>query len=77
MVSKKLLNTDFSVVRLDRNLAASIDMIWLDELSLTQGDKSLIKSVLYYICVERQTNLFGSIDPSHFANIMEYSRSRY
>ena len=74
MVSKKLLNTDFSVVRLDRNLAASIDMIWLDELSLTQEDKSLIKSVLYYICVERQTNLFGygSIDPAHFATIMEY-----
>ena len=70
----QLLKTHFSTLRLDKNLAASIDMIWLDELGLSQEDKSLIKSVLYYICVERQTNLFGYglIDPAHFAEVMEY-----
>lgn len=72
--NNQLLKTDFSTIRLDKNIAASIDMIWLDELGLSQDDKSLIKSVVYYICVERQTNLFGygSIDPAHFAQVMNY-----
>ncbi|MDR2909972.1 MAG: hypothetical protein LBV47_01195 [Bacteroidales bacterium] len=72
--NNQLLKTDFSTIRLDKNIAASIDMIWLDELGLSQEDKSLIKSIVYYICVERQTNLFGygSIDPAHFAQVMNY-----
>jgi len=71
---KQLLQSESSAVRIDKNIASSIDMIWLDELGLSQEDKSLIKSILYYICVERQTNLFGygSIDPTHFAKVMEY-----
>jgi len=74
MNNNKLLKTEYSAVRLDKNIATSIDMMWLDELGLSQEDKALIKSVLYYICVERQTSLFGygSIDPAHFAKVMEY-----
>lgn len=73
--NSQLLKTEYSTLRLDKNIAASIDMIWLDDLGLSQEDKSLIKSVLYYICVERQTNLFGygTLDPAHFAQVMEYT----
>jgi len=72
---KQLLKGNPSSVRLDKNIATSIDMIWMDELGLSQEDKSLIKSILYYICVERQTNLFGygTLDPANFAKAMDYS----
>lgn len=51
-MSKSLLKTDSSVLRMEKNIAAGIDMIRMDELSWSQEDKSLIKSVLCCICVE-------------------------
>ncbi|MDR2449534.1 MAG: hypothetical protein LBD52_06205 [Prevotellaceae bacterium] len=62
-----------SLIRIDKNIAHNIDLfISID--SISNEDKALIKSLIYYFCFSRQTDLFGFgiLDPKQFAAALNY-----
>jgi hypothetical protein len=64
---------EHSLIRIDKNIAHNIDLfISIDNIS--NEDKALIKSLIYYFCFSRQTDLFGfgTLDPKQFAAVLSY-----
>ncbi|MDR0680461.1 MAG: hypothetical protein LBG15_01220 [Dysgonamonadaceae bacterium] len=65
--------------RIDKNIAKSIDILWLDDLHLSNETKGIIKNLIFYICLQRQeqNNLFneGVIEIAKFAKEMNYSET--
>jgi hypothetical protein len=64
---------EHSLIRIDKNIAHNIDLfISID--SVSNEDKALIKSLIYYFCFSRQTDLFGfgTLDPKLFATALNY-----
>jgi hypothetical protein len=61
------------LIRIDKNIAHNIDLfISIDTVS--NEDKALVKSLVYYFCFSRQTDLFGfgTLDPKQFATALNY-----
>jgi hypothetical protein len=62
------------LIRIDKNIAHNIDLfISIDNIS--NEDKALIKSLIYYFCLSKQTDLFGfgTLDPKQFAAALNYN----
>jgi hypothetical protein len=65
---------EHNLIRIDKNIAHNIDLfISIDTIS--NEDKALIKSLIYYFCFSRQTDLFGfgTLDPKQFAAALNYN----
>jgi hypothetical protein len=63
---------EHSLIRIDKNIAHNIDLFIRADIS--NEDKALIKSLIYYFCFSRQTDLFGfgTLDPKQFAATLNY-----
>jgi hypothetical protein len=64
---------EHSLIRIDKNIAHNIDL-FINIDSASNEDKALIKSLIYYFCFSRQTDLFGfgTLDPKQFATALNY-----
>ncbi|MDR2406583.1 MAG: hypothetical protein LBE13_00495 [Bacteroidales bacterium] len=61
------------LIRIDKNIAHNIDL-FISIGGISNEDKALIKSLIYYFCFSRQTDLFGfgTLDPKQFAAALNY-----